>query len=55
MQQIYRRKSMPKCDFNEVVLPKRDFNEIALQLYWNHTSVRVLSCNFAAYFQSTFL
>ena len=25
------------------------------QIYWNHSSARVLSCNFAAYFQSTFL
>ena len=25
------------------------------QLYWNHTSVWVLSCKFAAYFQNTFL
>ena len=24
------------------------------QLYWNHTSARVFSCKFAAYFQSTF-
>ena len=28
MQQIYRRKPMPKCGFNKV----------AKQLYWNHTS-----------------
>ena len=27
----------------------------ALQLYWNHTSVWVLHCKFAAYFQYTFL
>ena len=44
MQQIYRRAPMWKCDFNRV----------ALQLYWNHTSVSVFSCKFAAYFQSTF-
>ena len=44
MQQIYRRKPMPKCDFNKV----------AKQLYWNHTSAWVFSCNFAAYFQNSF-
>ena len=44
MQQIYRRTPMPRCDFNEV----------ANQLYWNRTSAWVLSCKFAAYFQSTF-
>ena len=44
MQQIYRRTPMPKCDFNNV----------AKQLYWNHTSVLVFSCKFAAYFQNTF-
>ena len=26
----------------------------ALQLYWNHTSTWVFSCNFASYFQNTF-
>ena len=41
MQQIYRRITMPKCDFNEV----------ALQLYWNPTSAWVFSCKFAADFQ----
>ena len=44
MQQIYRRTSMPKCDFNKV----------ALQFYWNHTSAWVFSCKFAAYFQNNF-
>ena len=44
MQQIYRRKPAPKCDFNKV----------ALQLYWNHTSTWVFSCKFAAYFRNTF-
>ena len=44
MQQTYRRTPMPKCDFNKV----------ANQLYWNHTSVWVFSCKFAAYFQNTF-
>ena len=39
--QIYRRTLMPKCDFNKVTS----------QLYWNHTSVWVFSCKFAAYFQ----
>ena len=33
MQQIYRRKPMPKCDFNKV----------ALQLHWNYTSAWVFS------------
>ena len=42
--QMYRRTTMSKCDFNEV----------ALQLYRNRTSVWVLSCNFAVYFQNTF-
>ena len=45
MQQIYRRKTVPKCDFNKVVK----------QLYWNHTSTRLFSFKFAAYFQNTFL
>ena len=44
MQQIYRRTSISKCDFNKV----------AKQLYWNQTSAWVLSCKFAAYFQNIF-
>ena len=44
MQEIYRRTSMPKYDFNKV----------ALQLYWNRTSAWVFSCKFAEYFQNTF-
>ena len=44
MQQIYRRKPMPKCDFNKV----------ALKLYWNRTSTWVFSYKNVAYFQSTF-
>ena len=44
MQQIYKRKSMSKCDFNKVVL----------QSYWNQTSAWVFSCKFAVYFQNTF-
>ena len=44
MQNICRRTTMPKCDFNEV----------ALQLYWNRTLARVFSCKFSAYFQNTF-
>ena len=44
VQQIYRRTPMPKCDFNKV--PK--------QFYWNHTSVWVFSCKFAAYFRTPF-
>ena len=35
-------------------MPKCDFNKVALQLYRNHTSAWVFSCNFAAYFQNTF-
>ena len=41
MQQIYRRTPIPKCDFSKV----------AKQLYWNRTSVWVLSCKFAVYLQ----
>ena len=44
MQRIYRKTSMPKCEFNKV----------ALQHYWNHTSAWVLSFKFAAYFQNNF-
>ena len=44
MQQIYKRKPMPKCDFNKVVK----------QLYWNRTSAYVFSCKFNAYIRSTF-
>ena len=40
MQQIYRRRPMPKCGFNKVAL--------------NHTSAWVFSCKFATYFQNTF-
>ena len=45
MQQTYRITPMQKCDFNKSV--KR--------LHWNHTSVFVFPCKFAAYFQNTFL
>ena len=41
MQQIYRRTSMPKYDFDKVVKA-------------SHTSAWVFSCKFVAYFQSTF-
>ena len=44
MQQIYRRPLILKCYFNR----------FAKQLCWNHTSVWVFSCKFAAYFQNTF-
>ena len=44
MQQVYKRTIMLKCDFNKV----------ALNLYWTRNSAWVFSCNFAAYFQSTF-
>ena len=43
MQQFCRRTPMPKCDFNKV----------ASQLYWDHTSVWVFSCKFAAYWNHT--
>ena len=36
-------------------MPKCDFNKVAKQLYWNHTSAWVFSCNFGACFQNTFL
>ena len=42
MQQIYRRTSMPKCDFNKT----------AKQLYCNLTSAWVFSCKFVRYFQN---
>ena len=42
--QIYRRTSMPNCDFNKV----------AKKLYWNHPSAWVFSCKFSAYFQDIF-
>ena len=45
MHQIYRKMPMRKCDFNKV----------GVQLSWNHTSVWVLSCIFAAYLRNTFL
>ena len=45
VQQIYRKTTMSKCDFNKV----------ALQLYWNHTSSWVFSCKSAVYFQNIFL
>ena len=45
MQQIYRRKPMPKCDFIK----------IALELYWNFTSIWTFSCKFPGYLQNTVL
>ena len=44
MQQIYRRRPIPKCDFNK----------IAKQLYWNGNLAGVFCYKFAAYFQNTF-
>ena len=44
MQQIYRQTPMPKWGFNKD----------ALQLYLNLTSVWLLPCKLAAYFQNTF-
>ena len=35
-------------------MPKCNINKTALQLYWNHTSAWLFSCDFAAYFQNTF-
>ena len=32
-----------------------DFNKVALQLYLNRTLAWVFSCEFAVYFQNTFL
>ena len=44
MQENYRRKPMPRCDFNKV----------EKQLFWNHTLAWVFSCKFAAYFQNIY-
>ena len=44
LQQMYRKKPMPKGHFNKVTL----------QLYWNCTLAWVFSCKFATYFQNTF-
>ena len=44
IQQIYKRRPMPKCDFNKV----------SWQLYWNLTSAWVFSCKFDGYFQNSF-
>ena len=43
MQQIYRKIPMQKCEFSKV----------ADQIYWNHTSIWVFSCKFAAYLQKS--
>ena len=45
MQQIYRRTPFPKCNFNKV----------ALELYLNHNSTWVFSCEFAVCFRTPFL
>ena len=45
VQQIYRKTTMSKSDFNKV----------AKQLYWNHTPSWVFSCKSAVYFQNIFL
>ena len=44
MQQLYKRTTMPKCDFNKFLKPH----------YLNHTSAWVFSRKFAAYYQNTF-
>ena len=44
IQQLYKRISMPKCDFNKV----------AFQLHWNHTSAWLFFCKFVAHFQNNF-
>ena len=46
MQQIYRRKSMLKCDFNKVASHK---------VHPNRTSVWVFFCKFAVFFRTPFL
>ena len=46
MQQINRKTPVLKYDCNKIA--------VALQLYWYHTSARVFSCIFAAYFQNIF-
>ena len=43
-QQSYRRRPMPKCDFNEV----------AKQRIWNHTSAWLLSYNLLRIFRTPF-
>ena len=43
IQQIYKRTSMPKCDFNKI-----------RQLYWNRTSAWLFSSKLAAYFRIPF-
>ena len=63
MQQIYRRTSMPKCDFNKVTLqvyrrtpkPKCDFNKVAKQLGLRHGcySVNVLHIFRITFFRNT--
>ena len=45
MQQIYRRTSMLKCDFNK----------LALQFYWSHFSAWVFSYKFDAFFRTPLL
>ena len=40
--------------FNSRPVSRGHSKFIALQLYWNHTSAWVLSCNFAAYFHNIF-
>ena len=44
VQQIYRRTTMLKCNFNKV----------AKQFYWNSTLAWIFSCKFAVYFQNNF-
>ena len=45
MQQIYRKTTLPKCNFNKV----------ANLLYWNCTLAWVFSCEFITYFQKGLL
>ena len=52
MQQIYRRPSMPKCDFK--VALQLHWNRSSLQLYWNRTSAWVFSCKLADIFRASF-
>ena len=50
---VVLRKRCPE-NYRIALMPKCDFNKVALQLYWNHSSARVFSCKFAAYFETPF-
>ena len=42
------------ANLKEAPMPKCDFDRVALQLYRNHTSTWVLSCEFTSYFEKIF-